>query len=108
MQCTPSFLIPTACNGCGRAVSLAVAPLCPVVYRRDNGEGESQDHDRPGFVSRIPGLSIALAGNSSVARDDGSEGDGSRSASAEGVMVAHIHEGLSLNAEPVISGKRKR
>ena len=74
----------------------------------DADDGESQDHDRPGFVSRIPGLSIALAGNSSVARDDGSEGDGSRSASAEGVMVAHIHEGLSLNAEPVISGKRKR
>lgn len=77
----------------------------------DGGDDEeSQNHDRQaatGFVSRGPGfgLPLALPGNSSGPRDDGSEGDGSRSASAEGVMVGH--EGV-LQVEPVISGKRKR
>lgn len=70
------------------------------------GEGESLNHDRhvPGFVSRS-GFALAMAGNSSGARDDVSEGDGSPSASAEGVVMGHE---LSLDTEPVISGKRKR
>ncbi|KAG6370484.1 SMAD/FHA domain-containing protein [Boletus reticuloceps] len=74
------------------------------IYPRD---GESQNHDRPGtgFVTRGPGFGLPLPGNSSGPHDDGSEGDGSRSASAEGgVIVA----GFIPDAEPVISGKRKR
>lgn len=68
------------------------------------GDGEGGNHDRhapSGFVTQGPGFGLPLHGNSSGARDDGSEGDGS-SASAEGGM------GVSPEIEPVISGKRKR
>lgn len=67
----------------------------------DGDDGESQNHDRhapTGFVTRGPGFGLPLAGS----QEDGSEGDGSPSASAEGVM------GVIPEAEPIISGKRKR
>jgi len=68
-------------------------------------DDESQNHDRhpaTGFVMRGPGFGLPLPGNASGLQDDGSEGDGSRSASAEGVMSV-----IPL-AERIISGKRKR
>ncbi|KAG8221394.1 SMAD/FHA domain-containing protein [Butyriboletus roseoflavus] len=73
------------------------------------GDGEGENHDRhppTGFVIRGPGFGLPLHGNSSGAQDDGSEGDGSQSASAEGGMMGH--EGVSPETEPIISGKRKR
>lgn len=65
-------------------------------------DGDSQNHDRhpaAGFVMHGPGSGPPLPGN---AQDDGSEGDGSRSASAEGAMA------VIPDAERIISGKRKR
>lgn len=71
-------------------------------------EGGNHGENRPtvtGFVTRGSGFGLPLPGNSSGAQDDSSEGDGSRSASAEGVILV---AGVLPGREPVISGKRKR
>ncbi|KAI9462566.1 SMAD/FHA domain-containing protein [Boletus coccyginus] len=68
-------------------------------------DDDSPNHDRhpaAGFVMHGPGFGPPLPGNASGLQDDGSEGDGSRSASAEGAMA------VIPDAERIISGKRKR
>jgi hypothetical protein len=74
----------------------------------DVDDGDSLSHDRlapAGFVTRGPGFGLPLSDNALASQEDGSEGDGSRSASAEGVMSVL---GIIPETEPIISGKRKR
>ncbi|KAG9309715.1 SMAD/FHA domain-containing protein [Chiua virens] len=73
----------------------------------DNGDLNYDRQAPAGFVSRGAGFGLPLPGNS-FTREDGSEGDGSGSASAEGGMVGHGAIAASPDAEPIISGKRKR
>ncbi|KAF9233617.1 SMAD/FHA domain-containing protein [Melanogaster broomeanus] len=73
----------------------------------DDGDSQSHDENPPSaFVTRGAGFGLPLPGTSG-ARDDVSEGDGSRSVSGEGGMGAEVVE-HGADGEPIVSGKRKR